>query len=213
MPHIQTDHLMNLGMPYSASPLQSPSMSDELVYPPSSYMQQSFPHYPVGNGSRNAMPGSATTSGSPHTSVSGGTSVINSPLTPASASVPSFVISPSASRISLKMDLDMTCVDPTLRAPGSGLGSASIPIESVWIDHLGHVNTYPQLNSNSEHPIQGTDERGRNHEGLSTQIGSGMMEGSVFVKNGRGHSSSQQDQFHGQSQSHNETQHYDLQMS
>jgi hypothetical protein len=201
MPHIQTDHLMTMGMPYSASPLQSPSMSDEFVYP-SSYMQHPFPHYPVGNGSRSkAIP--ATTNGSPHTSVSGGTSVINSPLTPASASVPSFVISPSASRISMKMDLDMTCVDPTLRAPGSGLG----PIEPVWIDHLlGQANSYPQLNSNSEHPIQGTDERVQN--GLLTQIG--MMEGGVFVKNGRGHS--QQDQFHGQSQSHNETQHYDLQM-
>ena len=207
MPHIQTDHLMTLGMPYSAPPLQSPSMSDDFMYPsPSSYhtgMQHPFPHYPMGNGSRSAI--SATTGGSPHTSVSGGTSLINSPLTPASASVPSFVISPSASRISMKMDLDMTCVDPTLRGSGSGLGgSASIPIAPVWIDHLGHhVNAYPQrLNSNSEHPIQGTDERGS--EWLSSaQVG--VMEGSVFVKNGRGHS--QQDQFHGQSQSHNETQH------
>lgn len=130
--------------------------------------------------------------------------MINSPLTPASASVPSFVISPSASRIRMKMDLDMTCVDPNLRGPGSGMGgSASIPIEPVWIDHLGQVNTYSQLHSNSEHPIQSTDERGQN--GLSTQ-----MEGSVFMKNGRDHS--QQNQFHGQSQSHNETQHYDLQM-
>ena len=122
--------------------------------------------------------------------------MINSPLTPASASVPGFLISPSASRISMKMDLDMTCVDPNLRGPGSGLGgSASIPVEPVWIDHLGQVNAYPQLHSNSEHPIQDTDERR-----------------SVFEKNGRGHS--QQDQFHGQSQSHNETQHssYDLQM-
>ena len=133
--------------------------------------------------------------------------MINSPLTPASASVPSFVMSPSASRISMKMDLDLTCVDPTLRGSGSGLGgSASIPIEPVWIDHLGQVNTYPRLNSNSEHPIQDADDRDQN--GLSTQIG--VMEGSAFVKNGRGHS--QQDQFHGQSQSHNETQHYDLQM-
>ena len=100
----------------------------------------------------------------------------------------------------------MTCVDPTLRGAGSGLGgSASIPIAPVWIDHLGHqVNSaYPQLNSNSEHPIQGTDERGS--EWVSAQIGLGVMEGSVFMKNGRGHS--QQDQFHGQSQSHNETQH------
>ena len=105
------------------------------------------------------------------------------------------------------MDLDTTCVDPNLRGPGSGLGgSSSIPVEPVWIDHLGQINTYPQLNSNSEHPIQGADEGGQS--GLSTQIG--VMEGSVFVKNGRGHS--QQDQFHGQSQSHNETQLYDLQM-
>jgi hypothetical protein len=205
MPHIQTDHLMTSGLPYSASPLQSPTMSDEFVYPSPSYMQQTFPHYPLGNGSHNAV--SATTSASPHTSVSGGTSVINSPRTPSSASVPSFVISPSKSRISLKMDLDMTCVDPNLRHSGSGLGeSASVPIEPVWIDHLGQVNTYPQLNSNSEHPIQGTDERGQN---LKNQVEM-IMEGSVFVKNGLGHS--RQDQFHGQSQPHNETQHYDLQM-
>lgn len=105
------------------------------------------------------------------------------------------------------MDLDMTCVDPNLHRPGSGLGeSAPIPIEPVWIDHLGQVNTYPQLNSNSEHPMQGADGRGQNE--LTTQIEM-IMEGSVFGKNGRGHS--QQDQF-GQSQSHNETQHYDLQM-
>ena len=98
------------------------------------------------------------------------------------------------------MDLDMTCVDPNLRHPGSGLGeSASIPIEPVWIDHLGQVNTYPQ--SNSEHPIQGTDERGQS---LKNQV-ERIMEGSVFVKNGLGQS-------HGQSQPHNETQHYDLQM-
>jgi hypothetical protein len=77
-----------------------------------------------------------------------------------------------------------------------------MPIDSVWINHLGQVNTYPQLNSDLEHPIQGTDERGQNE--LSTQIGS------------HGHGDSQQqDHFHGQSQSHNETQHYaalDLQM-
>jgi hypothetical protein len=102
----------------------------------------------------------------------------------------------------------MTCVDPTLRGQGSRLGgSASIPIEPVWIDHLGQFNTYPHLNSNSEHVIQGRDERG-GQNGLLTQIG--VMEGGVFVKNSRGHS--QQDQFHGQSQSHNGTQHYDLQM-
>ena len=227
MPHIQTDHLMSSGMPYSASPLHSPSMSDEIMYPSPSYMQQPFSHYPlVGNGSHNVI--SATTnSGSPHTSVSGGTSVINSPLTPSSASVPSFVgISPTASRMSMKMDLDMACVDPNLRRPGSG-SSASIPIEPVlsWIDHLGQVNPYHSTNNNSEHhhhhhPIQGTgtaaDESGRNE--LTNQIDM-IMEGtnSVFVKNGRGghhHSSQQQqDQFHhGQSQSHNETQHYDLPM-
>lgn len=210
MPHIQTDHLMTSGMPYSASPLQSPSMSNEFVYTsPTSYMPQPFYH--LGNGSHNAISATTTGGGSPHTSVSGSTSVINSPLTPGAdaASAPSYVISPSASRLSMKMDLDMTCVDPNLRGPVSGIGgSSSIPIEPVWIDHLGQVNTYSQLNSNSEHSIQGTDERGQN--GLSTQIG--IMEGSVFVKNGHGRSHSQQDQFHasGQSQSHNETQHYDL---
>ena len=110
------------------------------------------------------------------------------------------------------MDLDMTCVDPNLRRPESGLGeSASIPIEPVWIDHLGQVNTYPQLNSNPEHPTQGADGRGHQNE-LTSQIEM-IMEGSVFAKNGHGRGHSQQNQFHGQSQSRNETQqHYDLQM-
>ena len=118
------------------------SATEGRTYPSPSYMQQSFPHYPLGNGSRNAI--SVMTSGSPHTSVSRGMSVINSPLTtPASASILGFVISPSASRISIKMDLDMTCVDPNLRGPGSGLGgSASIPIEPVWIDHQ-YISTKP----------------------------------------------------------------------
>lgn len=130
-PHIQTDHLMTLGMPYNVSPLRSPS--EEFMYPSPSYLQQQhFQQYPVGNGSRNSIS-----------------------------------------------------------------GSASIPIEPVWVNHLGQINTHPQLNSNSEHPIQGADERGQNE--LSTQIG---------VMEGQGHTDSQQDHYHGQSQPHNETQHY-----
>jgi hypothetical protein len=109
----------------------------------------------------------------------------------------------------------MNSVDPNLRRPGSGLGESAsiIPIEPVWIDHLGQVNTYPPLNSNSEHPIQGTDERGHGQNELTSQIEMIMEGSSVFVKNGRGRGHhSQQDQFHGRPQSHNETQHYDLPM-
>lgn len=140
---------------------------------------------------------------------------MNSPLTP--ASVPPFVISPTASRIGMKMDLDMPTVDPALRGTRSALGgSGSIPIEPVWIDHLGQVNTYPQLNSNSERPTQDTDERGQNGflDG-NKQHQSSQIEGNVFMKNGQGHGDSKQDHFHDPSQSHNETQHYpalDLQM-
>ena len=136
-------------------------------------------------------------------------------MAPASASAPPFVSSPSASHISMKMDLDMTSVDPTLSCgPRSALaGSASMPIEPVWVDHLGQVNAYPRLNSNSEHQIQGADERGQNE--LSTQVGA--IEGSLFVKDCQGLPDSQQNHFHGQYHSHNETSHHhypalDLQM-
>ena len=236
MPHIQTDHLSGMQQPYSASPLQSPStgMSDEIMYPSPSYMQQSFPHhshYPS-LGGNNATGGS----GSPHTS--GTTSVINSPLTPSSASVPSFVgiqVSPTAaSRMSgggnMKMDLDM--VEPHLGRPGSGggggggggesgsgSGSATIPSESVWMHHLGQFHHHPPTTEHHHHGVG--DERGGNGNELTGQIEM-ILEGhggSVFVpvkqngNRGRGGGHSRQDHpfhgHHGQS-THNET--YDLPM-
>ena len=164
--HTQTDHLMTLGLPYSVSPLQSPSISEELMYPP--YLPHSAP-----------------------------------PL-------------PSTSRMGMKMELDM---DPALRGSRNGLGgSVSIPIEPVWIDHLAQINAYPHLNSNSEHPHQGTGEGSQNGflDGNKSRLTqNGVVERNLFMKNGQDHADSQQDHFHGQSQSHNETQHYaalDLQM-
>lgn len=103
----------------------------------------------------------------------------------------------------------MTSVDPALHSSRSGELGGTIPLEPVWIDHLG--NTYSHMNSNTE--ILGADERGQN--GLSTPMG--VMDGSIFVKNGQSQVDVPQDHFHGQShdQSHNDTHHYpalDLQM-
>ena len=235
VPHIQTDHLSGMQPAYGAtSPLQSPStgMSDEIMYPSPSYMQQSFPHhshYPLGNNVTSGGGG-----GSPHTS--GTTSVINSPLTPSSASIPSFVgiqVSPTAaSRMgssNMKMDLDMG-VESHLGRPGSGggggggggesgsgSGSATIPSESVWMHHLGQFHHHPP--EHHHHGLGGGDERGGNE--LTGQIEM-ILEGhggNVFVpvkqnghgRGGRGGGHSRQDHpfHHGQS-SHNET--YDLPM-
>ena len=234
VPHIQTDHLSGMQPAYGAtSPLQSPStgMSDEIMYPSPSYMQQSFPHhYPLGNNVTSGGGG-----GSPHTS--GTTSVINSPLTPSSASVPSFVgiqVSPTAaSRMSggnMKMDLDI--VEPHLGRPGSGgggggesgsgSGSATIPSESVWMHHLGQFHHPPEHHHHHHGLGGGGDANERGGSELTGQIEM-ILEGhggSVFVKqNGnRGHGGGRQQGqrqdhpfhgHHGQS-THNET--YDLPM-
>ena len=238
VPHIQTDHLSGMQQPaYSAtSPLQSPStgMSDEIMYPSPSYMQQSFPHhshYP-------SLGGNATGGGgSPHTS--GTTSVINSPLTPSSASVPSFVgiqVSPTAaSRMSgggsMKMDLDM--VEPHLGRPGSGggggggesgsgSGSATIPSESVWMHHLGQFHHPPEHHHHHHGLGGGGDANERGGSELTGQIEM-ILEGhggNVFVpvkqnghgRGGGGGHSRQDHPFHGHhgQSTHNES--YDLPM-
>lgn len=168
--------------------------------PPPSFVQQQQQHLYPTMSSGNEFSGDDGSS--PHTSVSGGTSTINSPLTPTSAS--SFVMSPSsasASRMSsMKMDLDMSCVDPTARSSRNGL------MEPVWMNHVTQLDRYHHPQEHHHHPIQTTIDERQNE--MSTQVMGSSS--SVFVENGE---SQHQNDFH--HRQHNGTQHYaamDLQM-